>query len=65
MLFLMIVMVMLMELFDVPKEGIVTSGYYQNTSHEFLWSVKNDLGVWYFSKTFNTWFKFTEIEFIS
>lgn len=55
----------MMELFDVPKEGIVTSGYYQNTSHEFLWSVKNDLGVWYFSKTFNTWFKFTEIEFIS
>lgn len=52
-----------MTVFEVPKKGIVTVGYYTNTAHEFLWSVENDLGVWYYSGTFETWFKEKEISF--
>ena len=52
-----------MVIFDNPVTGIVSVGYYKNTSNEFLWSVENDLGVWYYSGTFETWFKASEIEF--
>lgn len=51
--------------FDEPKVGTVKVGHYTNTVHQFLWRTENDLAVWYYSSTFDTWFKEEEIEFDS
>lgn len=51
--------------FDEPKVGTVKVGHYTNTVHQFLWCTENDLAVWYYSSTFDTWFKEEEIEFDS
>lgn len=51
------------EVFDEPKSGVVTRGYYTNTMNQFVWSYTNDISTWYFSSTFETWFKQEEIDF--
>lgn len=51
------------ELFEEPMIGRVKVGYYTDTVHDFLWCVENDLAIWYYSSTFETWFKEEEIEF--
>lgn len=51
------------KVFDDPIVGTVTVGHYSNTVHQFLWSTENDLAIWYYSSTFDTWFKEEEIDF--
>lgn len=51
------------EVFDEPMIGTVNFGHYTNTVHQFVWCVENDLAIWYFSKTFELWFKEEEIDF--
>lgn len=50
-------------IFDEPVVGVVTVGYYQNKASEFSHSVSNDMAVWFYSTTFDTWFKEEEVNF--
>lgn len=49
--------------FEEQLEGVVTVGYYKDKTHYFSHSVKNDMAVWYYSTSFDTWFKQEEIQF--